>query len=71
KKDNVIVGSGCYKENHITRVYVKPEYQRQGFGSYIMECLESEIALKYNNAYLDSSAPAYHLYQKRGYKTIK
>lgn len=70
-KDNIIVGTGCYKENHITRVYVKPEYQGQGYGSYIMQCLENKIGLKYDKVCLDASLPARQLYEKRGYKTRK
>lgn len=69
--DNEIVGTGCYKDNHITRVYVKPVFQKQGYGSYIMQCLENEIALHHDIVYLDASLPACHLYEKRGYKTIK
>jgi len=71
KKDNEILGTGCYKDNHITRVYVKPSFQKQGYGSYIMECLENEIGLQYDKVYLDASLPASHLYEKRGYKTIE
>lgn len=70
-KDNIIVGTGCYKDNHITRVYVKPDFQKQGYGSYIMQCLENKIALHYDTVYLDASLPACCLYEKRGYKTIK
>ena len=69
--DNAIVGTGCYKENHITRVYVKPEYQGQGYGSFIIQCLESEIGKNYDLVELDASLPASHLYEKRGYKTIR
>lgn len=29
KKDDEILGTGCYKENHITRVYVKPVFQKE------------------------------------------
>ena len=47
KTDNGIVGTGCYKENHITRVYVKPTAQKQGYGSYIMQCLENEGSSAY------------------------
>ena len=42
-KDSVIVGTGCFDDNHIAGVYVLPAYQKQGFGSYIMDCLETEI----------------------------
>ena len=62
-KDNEIVGTGCYKDNHITRVYVKPAFQKQG--------LENEIGLQYDMVCLDASLPASHLYEKRGYKTVK
>ena len=70
-KDNEIVGTGCYKDNYITRVYVKPAFQKQGYGSYIMQCLENEIGLQCDSVCLDASLPASHLYEKRGYKTIK
>ena len=69
--DNIIVGTGCYNDNHITRVYVAPEHQGKGYGSYIMRCLENEIGLNYDNVYLDASLPASHLYEKRGYNTIR
>lgn len=70
QNDNTIIGTGCYENNHITRVYVKPEYQEQGYGSYIIQCIENEISLKYDMVYLDVSLPASHLYEKRGYQTI-
>lgn len=70
RDDDMIVGTGSYKDNHITRVYVKPECQGKGYGSYIMQCLENEISLKYDTVNLDASLPASHLYEKRGYQTI-
>lgn len=71
KVDNEIVGTGCFKENHITRVYVKPSEQRKGYGSYIMQCLEQKISLQYDTVNLDASLPACCLYEKRGYKTLQ
>lgn len=41
---NIIIGTGCYNGNHITGVYVLPDYQKQGCGSKIMDCLEVEIS---------------------------
>ena len=70
-KDDEIIGTGCYKDNHITRVYVSSQHQRKGYGSYIMQCLEDEIALKYDKSILDASLPASILYEKRGYRTKK
>lgn len=69
--NDTIIGTGCSKENHITRVYVHPTFQKQGYGSYIMQCLENNIALNYDSVCLDASLPAAHMYEKRGYKTIR
>ena len=67
----ILVGTGCHKKNHITRVYVKPEYQGRGCGSYIMQYLENEICLQYDTVYLDASLPASRFYEKRGYQTVE
>lgn len=69
--DDNLVGTGSYKDNHITRVYVAPDFQGRGYGSYIMDNLENIIALKNDTVYLDASLPASSLYENRGYKTIK
>ncbi len=69
--DGTCVGTGCYRDSHITRVYVSAEYQGKGYGSYIMDCLETIISKKHSKAILDASLPASHLYSKRGYSTIK
>lgn len=67
----VLVGTGTCKENHITRVFVLPAYQRKGYGSYMMQQLENRIAEKYDKVYLDASLPACRLYEKRGYTTVR
>ena len=36
-----------------------------------MRCLENKIGSKSETVYLDASLPACHMYEKRGYKTIK
>lgn len=71
KDGDDFVGTGCYKENHITRVYVLPEFQGKGYGTYIMNCLEQEISQSHEKAYLDASLPASHLYEMRGYVTTE
>ncbi len=68
--DNV-VGTGSYKDNHITRIYVLPDFQKCGYGSYIMQCIEQEIALNYNKVFLEASLPACCIYEKAGYKTVQ
>lgn len=68
--DNIIVGTGCFDNNHITGLYVLPQYQKRGYGSHIMDCLEAEISKKYDVTILDASLPAVSLYEHRGYKTV-
>ena len=48
-----------------------PEYQGQGYGSYIMQWLEDEIRKVHTEVYLDASLPACRMYEKRGYTTVK
>ena len=68
--DNIIVGTGCFDNNHITGLYVLPQYQKRGYGSHIMDCLEAEISKKHDVSILDASLPAVSLYEHRGYKTV-
>ena len=70
-KNGEIIGTGSHTDNHITRVYVLPEFQGQGFGGMIMDELEKEIFASYNYCELDASLPACIFYENRGYKTVK
>ena len=69
--DDEMVGTGCFVDNHITRVYVSPKHQGKGYGTFIIETLEAEIKKCYKRAVLDASLPAARLYEKLGYQTIK
>lgn len=69
-KDQAI-GTGSYHGNHITRVYVKPEYQRMGYGTRIMKFLEEKIFKSHQEIVLDASLPASFLYEKLGYHSFK
>lgn len=71
KADDKIIATGCFVGNHITRVYVLPEYQKKGYGTFIMNKIEAQIAEKYDKAYLDASLPAAALYEKLGFSTVK
>ncbi len=57
-------------DNHITRVYVLPEHQKKGYGTFIMKNIEAQISEKYDKAYLDASLPATTLYEKLGFATV-
>jgi GNAT superfamily N-acetyltransferase len=71
KIDDKIVATGCFVDNHITRVYVLPEYQKKGYGTFVMKQIEEQISEKYDKAYLDASLPAAAFYEKLGFSTIK
>lgn len=71
KIDENIVATGCFVDNHITRVYVLPEYQKKGYGTFILKNIEASISEKYDKAYLDASLPAAVLYENLGFLTIK
>lgn len=58
-------------KNHITRVYVLPNYQKKGFGTFIIKNMEDQIAKNYDKVYLDASLPAAALYEKLGFSTTK
>lgn len=68
EENGTIVGTGSYKNNHITRVYVLPIYQGKGYGKYIVEQLEL-LMCGYEEIYLDASLPACQFYEHLGYKT--
>lgn len=69
--DGRIIGTGSFSGNHITRLYVLPEYQGKGFGSYILSRLEQEIFSDNSVCELDASLPACIFYENRGYRTVK
>lgn len=69
--DDKMIATGCFMENHITRVYVLPEYQKKGHGTYIIKNMEAEIMEKYDKVNLDASLPAAALYEKLGFTTVK
>lgn len=69
--DGIMVGTGSRDENHITRVYVLPEYEGKGYGTVIMDHLEDEIFKEYDYCELDASLPATIFYEHRGYRTVE
>ena len=69
--DDKLVGTGSYKDNHITRVFVAPAFQKQGYGGHIMQHLEDKIAMTYDSVYLDASLSSCQFYEGRNYKTVK
>ena len=65
-----LVATGTLNKASITRVYVHPFFQRGGYGTYVMDCLEERARKRYDTIQLDASLPAVMMYEKRGYQTI-
>ena len=66
-----LVGTGSCMENHISRLFVLPDLQGKGYGSYMMQRLEKEISEKYDSVVLDASLAATCFYEHKGYQTIR
>ncbi len=71
KIDGKIIATGCFVDNHITRVYVLPEQQKMGYGTFIIKNIVAQISENYDKAYLDASLPAAALYGKLGFSITK
>lgn len=69
-ENDEIIGTGTKNENHITRVYVLPKFQKKGYGTFIMNQLEEMIKVRYDYVDIDASLPACRLYSHLGYKTV-
>lgn len=69
--DGRIVGTGSYEGNHITRLYILPEFQGKGYGTRIMKLLEKQISGGYDGVEVDASLPACRMYEKLGYRTVR
>lgn len=67
--DQDVIGTGTLDGDHIKRVFVLPRFQRQGFGTLIMDFLEAEIIESHGAAWLESSFPAGKFFHDRGYIT--
>lgn len=69
--DESVIGVGSFEGNHITRVFVRTDYQRHGVGSLIMQRLEDRISREYESVHLESTLPAVIMFEKRGYRTVR
>ncbi len=69
-EDDKIIGTGAVKENSFHRVYVLPEYQKKGYGTYIINQLETEIAKKYDKVEIRALLTSTKFFLHRGYKKI-
>jgi len=72
KRNNRIIGTGTIVGNHIWRVFIDPEFQKQGLGKLIMQKLETKaISSKIKAIKLDASLPSKKFYDSLGYISKK
>lgn len=67
-KDNRAVGTGTVVGQYISRVFILPQFQKQGYGSLLLDYLEKEVAKMHDIAIIDVSSVAYEFCLKRGYQ---
>jgi len=70
KVEDKFVGTGSLDSNNICRVFVLQQYQKEGYGSLIMDFLEEKVSLEYDKAIIDASLAAFSIYIKRGYISV-
>lgn len=63
-----VIGTVTIKKNEICRLFVLPQYQRNGYGTEMLDYVESIIAKTYSEICLDASLPAKKIYMRRGYE---
>jgi len=71
EENDQIVATGTLFGNHITRVFVKPQFQRKGYGTFILNNFETLILANHSSVEVDASLAAASMYEKRGYKTVR
>lgn len=69
--DNISVGTVTVKNYEVCRLFVLPQYQRNGYGSLLLDFAEEYIWKNSKKIRLDASLPAKEIYLKRGYKDIE
>lgn len=71
EENEKIIATGTISGNHITRVFVKPEFQGKGYGTFILNNFETLILANHSSVEVDASLAAAKMYENRGYKTIR
>ncbi len=66
--DEVSVGTVSINGNEINRLFILPQFQGNGLGSFLMDFCEDKIFEKHSMVTLSASLPAQEMYWKRGYK---
>jgi GNAT superfamily N-acetyltransferase len=72
ERNNQIVATGTIIDSHITRVFVDPAFQKNGFGKIIMQKVEAKaLSAGVSVVKLDASLPSKRFYDSLGYVTLE
>lgn len=66
--DKKCIGTITINEKEISRLFVLPDYQGEGFGTALMDFAEQKIFESYSEIELHASLSGKKMYIKRGYK---
>lgn len=69
-EDKKAIGTVTINQNEICRLFVLPEYQKNGFGCALLDYCEKLISERYNTVSVASSLPAKQIYLERGYISV-
>lgn len=68
--ERAVKGTVTLHGGEITRPYILPECQGQGFGRALLDFAERSVGEKFGRILAEASLPAKTLYWKRGYRAI-
>lgn len=64
------VGTGTWQKRRLSRVFVRADRQKKGYGKAIMDFLEEKTAKVGRSVLVEASLPGAGFYEKRGYQTF-
>ena len=65
------IGTVTIDGNEINRLFVLPQFHKNGYGSKMMDFAEKEIFSKYSKIQLHASLPGKKFYIERGYSAVE
>ncbi|MEE0510631.1 MAG: GNAT family N-acetyltransferase [Peptococcaceae bacterium] len=65
--DDQAVGTITIDDNHLTRLYVRPDHQGHGYGRALLDFAEAKVAQQHDTARLETTPLGRAIYRKRGY----
>lgn len=68
KADGQAIGNGRVRKDEVCRLFILPQYQNMGYGTWLMDFLEGKILRQSDAIHVVASFPAEAMYLGRGYR---